>query len=554
MLAAAQTISAQNPNGTPSAWVPVFNDLTHFGDNFSSRRLGEAALILQIPGVVAEQMLPPVLEQGTIVASNENYNFTVTDTTTQYALDPVGSTTYVLLANAGSPNFSSIQLPLTTADQYAVSYEVGTTWSQSQIVQPLQTVNLPANVVGLQVALEDSTGSPIPDPGSFTFYVTFATTGTFSGNVTVVPPAPNPPPPGGTTADMILRDGTNGDFEIYNLGNNVILAAAFLGQVGLDWQFAGLGHFFGTDSADMMLRNTVTGAFQVYDTVNNNITATALLGQVGLEWKTSGFGHFMAGGAQTDMMLTFSNNGVTSFEAYGISDNQITTAALFGLVGTEWQVTGFGPGNGTTDMVVQRTESNNVITYGLYHDIKNNQFNDFSIVGKVGSEWNVVGFADLSGNGTSDMIVRRSGDNAFGVYHDINDNQFSAFTLVGPVGSEWQVMGFGPIGQAGRDEMLTRRNSDGMFAEYTITNNQFTFNMLGAVGTDWQFSGIAADAAGGSMGGSGAGSGTADSTAQLVQAMAGFGGGSGAGDNLNAATLSAADMSQQSLLTTPQHA
>lgn len=175
MLAAAQTISAQNPNGTPSAWVPVFNDLTHFGDNFSSRRLGEAALILQIPGVVPEQMLPPVLEQGTIVASNENYNFIVADTTTQYALDPVGSTTYVLLANAGSPNFSSIQLPLTTADQYAVSYEVGTTWSQPQIVQPLRTVNLPANVVGLQVALEDSTGSPIPDPGNFTFYVTFAT-------------------------------------------------------------------------------------------------------------------------------------------------------------------------------------------------------------------------------------------------------------------------------------------------------------------------------------------------------------------------------------------
>jgi hypothetical protein len=43
------------------------------------------------------------------------------------------------------------------------------------------------------------------------------------------------------------------------------------------------------------------------------------------------------------------------------------------------------------------------------------------------------------------------------------------------------------------------------------------------------------------------------SIVQLVQAMAGFGGGSGATDNLNAAPLNA-DTSQQTFLTTPQHA
>jgi hypothetical protein len=43
------------------------------------------------------------------------------------------------------------------------------------------------------------------------------------------------------------------------------------------------------------------------------------------------------------------------------------------------------------------------------------------------------------------------------------------------------------------------------------------------------------------------------SNAQLVQAMAGFDGGSAAGEGLNAAPLSA-DTSQQTLLTTPQHA
>ena len=40
---------------------------------------------------------------------------------------------------------------------------------------------------------------------------------------------------------------------------------------------------------------------------------------------------------------------------------------------------------------------------------------------------------------------------------------------------------------------------------------------------------------------------------QLTQAMAGFGGSSGASDSLSTVPLGA-DMSQQTLLTTPQHA
>src|SRR5262245_7520550 len=109
----------------------------------------------------------------------------------------------------------------------------------------------------------------------------------------------NPPPPPGTTAVMILRNSTNGVYEIYDIGNNSILAAYFLGQVGLDWQPAGgladsdsqpggvrlngsgktsLGHFNGSDTSDMMLRNATSGQFNIYDISNNNITRYTGLG------------------------------------------------------------------------------------------------------------------------------------------------------------------------------------------------------------------------------------------------------------------------------------
>src|SRR5207247_3590580 len=100
---------------------------------------------------------------------------------------------------------------------------------------------------------------------------------------------PNPPPPAGTTADMILRGSNSspavaGQYEIYDIGNNAILAAYFLGQVGTDWQFAGLGGFFGNDTPAMLLRSATTGGFEVYDISDNNITHAAFLGNVGLDW------------------------------------------------------------------------------------------------------------------------------------------------------------------------------------------------------------------------------------------------------------------------------
>src|SRR5262249_36276394 len=123
---------------------------------------------------------------------------------------------------------------------------------------------------------------------------------------------PNPPAPPGTTADMILRAANTspiaGQYEIYDIGSNSILAAYSLGQVGTDWAFVTLGGFNGGDTGDMLLRNGKTGGFEVYDIANNNITNAAFLGNVGLDWQVMGFGNFSSSG-ETDMMLRNVNTG-----------------------------------------------------------------------------------------------------------------------------------------------------------------------------------------------------------------------------------------------------
>src|SRR5436309_10763641 len=95
----------------------------------------------------------------------------------------------------------------------------------------------------------------------------------------------------------MMRNTKTGGLEVYDIANNQITGAAFLGTVGLDWQVAGFGPISASGASDMVLRNVNTGAFEVYDIANNQITGAALLGTVGLDWQLGGSGDPIAFGA-----------------------------------------------------------------------------------------------------------------------------------------------------------------------------------------------------------------------------------------------------------------
>src|SRR5262249_31017113 len=146
----------------------------------------------------------------------------------------------------------------------------------------------------------------------------------------------------------------------YDIANNQITSAAFIGTVGLDWQFSGVGNFSSVPGeTDLLLRNANTGGLEVYDINNNQLTGAAFIGAVGLDWQFAGIA--AANGAGTsDLVLRNVNSG--AFEVYDIANNQLTGAAPLGAVGTDWQLGGFaadpptasmGSSDGSTAQLVQ---------------------------------------------------------------------------------------------------------------------------------------------------------------------------------------------------------
>jgi len=121
-----------------------------------------------------------------------------------------------------------------------------------------------------------------------------------------------------------------------------------MGTVGLDWQIVGVGNFSSMPGeTDMMMRNTSTGGLEVYDIVNNQITGAAFLGSIGLEWQFAGVAP-VSGAGRSDLVLRNVNTG--AFEVYDIANNTITSAAGLGAVGLDWQLGGFAVDPPTASM------------------------------------------------------------------------------------------------------------------------------------------------------------------------------------------------------------
>jgi hypothetical protein len=78
---------------------------------------------------------------------------------------------------------------------------------------------------------------------------------------------------------------------------------SFIGTVGLDWQFSGVGNFSGIPGeTDLLVRNKTTGGLVVYDINNNQLTGDAFIGTIGLEWQYAGIASVHAAGA-SDLVL-----------------------------------------------------------------------------------------------------------------------------------------------------------------------------------------------------------------------------------------------------------
>jgi hypothetical protein len=147
------------------------------------------------------------------------------------------------------------------------------------------------------------------------------------------------------------------------------------------------------------LRNSSTGAFQAYYISGNNIVGSTNVGAVGLEWNFAGIGNFDGASSLSELLLRNVNSG--SFELYHVAGGGVLSGQPVAPIGNNVQVKGFGDFSGvpTTQMMMQDTTG----TLWLYTYNPAIGFFSGQDVGKVGSNVNFIGCANLVGDGETRM-------------------------------------------------------------------------------------------------------------------------------------------------------
>lgn len=361
-------------------------------------------------------------------------------------------------------------------------------------------------------------------------------------------PSVNAPPPASTTAVIIMSNPSNGDYEIYNIGGNQVLAAYPLGQVSSPLSFVGLGTFQGGDTSDMLLRNTSTDQFEAYYISGNTVTGTANVGTVGTEWNIAGIGDFDGQSSLSELLLR--NSGSGAFELYQVAGGGVLSGSSAGAVGNNFTVEGFGhfSESETTQMLMQDnsgdTSSGQLELYTYQSSTASFAGID---VGDIGSNLTFLGCGDLLGNGSTQTVMQQNNGDLWLYTYNPSANALSG-TEVGAVGSNFQVVGFGPLGTSSQDEMLMQDSAgDFEIYQYNASENAFVGSAMGAVGSPWVVDGIV----GTDPPASGASAASA-STALLVQAMASMSNGAGLSSASN--STAGSEIATPTLLTTPQHA
>jgi hypothetical protein len=298
-----------------------------------------------------------------------------------------------------------------------------------------------------------------------------------------MPVAPN------TASSMIVRmppptpaPTATPPYTIYNLGQNQILLGQDIitsGQLGGDFNFAGPGAVtldFPQNTLDLWLSQATT-AFSV---------------------------------------------PVNRFVVYNIQGNTIINSNIWGAIGQEWQVQGFGYffrdfTLGQADMLTRNVNvSNNTATY-LAYDTENNQFNGLITAAVVPANFNTAGlgaYFTLSGSTFAQLMVLSDGAGGLRAYAYSNGtlvNYSPDFATIGN-GQDWEVLGFGHFSSQFGLNMIVR-NIDPTSANFqqvwiydvvqTATGNyaaqlstavspgQTQAGILGAIGGEWKVAGIA---------------------------------------------------------------
>lgn len=167
--------------------------------------------------------------------------------------------------------------------------------------------------------------------------------------------------------------------------------------------------------------------------------------------------------------------------------------AQIGSLGPEWQFEGVGDyaGDGKTGFLTWDTSQSSP-SYGtivIGEDVAGSaQY--IPVGGLDPSVWQFEGSGDFLGHGQADFLIwdGKSSDPNYGalVVGEVV-NRTTQYTQIGSIGPEWNLLGVGDYDGRSPSEFLMRNENSGVLAIGTVSGGTAGYTPVGGVGPEWNF-------------------------------------------------------------------
>ncbi|MET4524959.1 FG-GAP-like repeat-containing protein [Bradyrhizobium sp. JR18.2] len=443
----------------------------------TTRRVQDAIKLFDGTNFLVASVETPAVSDG----NKTLYNFAV-DQSMQYALDPSGPI-LSLLIDPGAPKIQSLELPAEdVADHYLVSYELGSTWSIPQVAHAGDVLTFQVGGVdGLKVTMLDVNGHLLQNSPDFTFFLTFASAGTFSGTVTSTSALAALPSTGDINGDGhsdIFWRNDSGALAVWTMGSphgdQILTGNGIASSPDTSWHVEAKGDFNGDGNADVLWRND-NGSLAVWTMSGIAGDRIATGNQIGSvpdkSWHINGAGDFNGDG-NSDILWRNDSGGLAVWAMSGSAGNTIQTGnQIASSPDSHWHIQGIGDfnGEGHSD-ILWRNDQSGALAVWTMGGADGTQITSGLQIGSVPDKsWHVAGANDFNGDGTSDILWRNdSGALTVWTMGGAGGNQILTGNMIASSPDKsWHVADTGDFNGDGTADILWR-NDNGVLAVWTM--------------------------------------------------------------------------------------
>jgi hypothetical protein len=204
-------------------------------------------------------------------------------------------------------------------------------------------------------------------------------------------------------SDLLLRDPTSGEVELWVLQGTQVVKRSALPHLPYPWYLEATGDYDGDGTVDLLWRHETSGQLSIWMVREGAVTGGGALEVAGMNltrsWKVGGSADFDGNGIH-DIVLTYPTKGVVkilTMDAAGVASIVPRTAPT-----PDWRVgaTPDADGDGRAEILWENQKNR-----ALSLEWLDTPGQSVPLVNPV-SGWRLRGSADIDGDGRDDLLVR----------------------------------------------------------------------------------------------------------------------------------------------------